>query len=255
MNIFRNITGMQPNNPAAAPSNNIPPDPNTNNTIPNNKTPQSDGSNPAIPKAGEGDKSPLAEYSKLWEAKETSPKSFVPEINIDPAKISESASKVDFTKAINPELIAKASSGDMNAMMQVINQSAQAALAQSIGATAEITKQALQQQAKKFNEEFAPEMLRRNAISQNLQDNNPIFDNPAIKPVLKNIENQMATAYPQASPQEVTAKAKEYYISLAKEIINSTGDTVISRSDANKDSRGFKKTPEEDWGNFFGVTN
>ena len=252
MDMFRNIMpGAKPNTVGVTPATGVG-DPAGNPTVPNSGTVVSDGSVAAIPAGATGDKSPLSEFAKLWETKDNSPKSFVPNINVDPAKITEATKNIDFSKAIAPELMTKALAGDANALMQVINSTAQASVAQSIGATAEIVKTALTQQADKFNTEFGPEMLRRADISRTLQTDNPLYNNPAIAPVLKDIEQQMAAAYPNASAGEVAANARRYFTDMAEQLVVANGNQIVKPGQGVNGKPTQTARKEEDWGKFFG---
>lgn len=239
--------------PAAAPAAGDPTA-NGNNSVPGSETAKPDGTGPnAFPAVGEGDKSPLAGFSDLWEKgkDEKQPASMVPTMNVDHEKLMKAAASVDFTKTISPELLQKATQGDPAALAQAISQAAQAGFAQSAAATAKIVENALQTQAKTFKEEVMPDILRRERIGNALSEN-PLADNPAVAPMLTMLRERLAQKYPMASAQEIAAKTNEYFLSMSTEIAKASGKQLIDAPAAPAENGGMGKSGE-DWSKFFGV--
>lgn len=228
----------------------------TNNLIPGKSTVKPDGTGPgAFPKVGEDDASPLAEFDKLWEPldpKTASPKSsMVPKITMDPKKIMESARTQDFTKGIAPEVLERLSKGnDPDAILIAINQASQAAYAQGTSASTGILQKALEMQAKVFEDKIMPEILRKHNIGNALRADNSLFDNPAVAPMLNLVEAQFATKYPNASPVEITQKAKLYLEGFASELLENSGKVISDKPTVTKSALAKS---EPDWGKFFDV--
>lgn len=226
-----------------------------NLTVPTDATLRNtDGTGPkAIPKAGEGDASPLDGYSKLWETADTDlkPTPLVPQMTADPAKLLEAAKGVDFTKAMRPEVLEAASKGDSAALGTLINEAAQAGYAQSAMATTKIVEAALTKQAKTFQETVMPEILRRHSISQTNRADNPIFDNPAVKPMLEGLENQLAIKNPTATAADISAHAKIILTGMAEDIVKQSGRTIAETPSQEVVRAGARKEP--DWEVLFGV--
>lgn len=223
----------------------------SNPLVPGAANPVSDGTGPvAIPKAGEGEASPLAGFADLWQKneKDGSLPSLSVSLKIDPAKIAASAKQVDFSKSVSQVAKDAAAKGDYTQMM---NEVGQAAMANGITVAAKMLDGALEAQAAKFTNEVMPEVLRRHSISTQLATDNPLFDNPAVKPMLSAIEQQMAVKYPTMGAAEVTAKAKEYLTGFAGAIVGANGQKIVpaevkdTSSTANKQARG-----EYDWQTF-----
>ena len=225
-----------------------------NITVPNNNTFKSDGSIAAIPPAATGDASPLANFKDLWETPKDAQgnpivqtkASLVPTINPDPAKIQESASKIDFTKLIPADVQAKALAGDSTAFMQAINAASQATLAHTTQLTAQIVKEALTQQATAF-EARAADILRTERVSNTIQADNPLFTNPATAPMLRMVEQQFMAKNPTASPAEISQMAKAYVAGFAEEAVKASGKVITEAPKAPAN------TPvTEDWEKFSG---
>lgn len=220
-----------------------------NTTVPNKETIQSDGTGPkAIPAAGKGDESPLAGYEKLWEHAETDgkPISLVVPLEADPAKLLAAAKTVDFTKAMNPELLEKASKGDSAALGQLVNEAAQTGYAQSALATTKIVEAALAKQADIFKTSVMPAILRNHNIGNELGDN-PLFDNPAVKPLLDGLKNQLSIKYKDATPTQIKQHAEKILTELATAHLTSTGKTITDGAGINADGTAITLQPVKDF--------
>ena len=250
LDIFRSFAqgtgGQQPPQPK--------PNPSDNTTIPGDKTPKSDGSVGAIPKAGEGDKSPLENYSKLFDTdptKVTPEPTMVPTMTMDPKKLMEAAKGLDFSKTVPPELMTRVLAGnDQQAVVDLVNHVGQVAYAQSAGASGKIVEAALTQQAKLFSEKVMPEVLRRYGASQSIAADNPIYANPAAKPVIKLIEDRLVQQNPKATPAEIAKQAQDYFLDLSTEIIKSAGKQVVDAPVKGDQQKASNK--DQDWTRFFG---
>lgn len=235
-----NSTLINPNNPGAG-----------NPTIPGNEA-RSDGKTvAAIPAAGEGIESPLGNFEKLWEAPDpkTLPKT-LDNMNIsldaDPTKLFAAAKNVDFSKFIPSALQEKIDKGDKGAIMEAINLVGQGGFATSAGATVNLVKAALAEQAKQFKD-IMPELLRNSSAQQSLRADNSFFENPAVSPLVSQVEKQLLAKNPSKSGTEISEMAKNYLDGFAKEYLKSTGNVV---SEKPKDSKGTKGE-NYDWGSFF----
>lgn len=257
MNFFRNLAPTSPQtqqqqvNPAATQqNNNSNGSENSNNTVPSETTLKSDGKVPAIPTAAEGDASPLANYKDLWKTptQGTGLPSTVPTFTADPKKLDEISKTIDFTRALDKTLVTKAATGDAEALMAVINQAAQAGYAQASGTTASLIEAALKAQNDRLQNEYIPEMTRRNEISREMRLDNKLYLDPAIAPMLTMVEKQFASNYPNSSPQEIRESAMAYLQHTASAVVSSSGRQVI---DAPKPNSNSIQRTDPDWERFF----
>lgn len=242
--MFSSVMDMFKSKPAAPKVDGAPA---ANPTVPSDGTPQSDGKGPkAIPAAGTDDASPLAGYKDLWEHADTDgkPIALVPPLEADPAKLLAAAKTVDFTKTMNPELLEKAAKGDAAALSQVVNEAAQAGYAQSAMATTKILEAALAKQADMFKTTVMPEILRRNNIGNALRADNPLFDNPAVKPLLEGLEARLVVKYPTDTPEQLNIRAKEIFLGMSEELVKASGRQIV---DAGVNSSGVKEEKAFDW--------
>lgn len=226
-----------------------------NKTIPSSETGKSDGSLKAIPAAGEGDKSPLANFDGLWDpldpklAKETP--SLKPNWNIDPAKIREGASKMNFAGAVPTAVMDKAIAGDKSAFAQAINLAAQAGFAKSAETTANLIQTALERQEEVFTNHVMPKLLREHNISNTIRADNPIFQNPAVAPVLAALEQQLTVKNPTSTPEDISRMAKEYLGGMAELVATANGQQIVAAVDPTKATKSKRET---DWSKYFAPT-
>lgn len=194
----------------------------------------------AIPPTAVGDKSPLANYDKLWEADASiKPVAHSVAMTFDKGKVSAAVQHIDYMKELPAELIAKATSGDTAAMMEVINRTGQTALTNATQVTTDIVNQALDRQAEHYRTTVIPDVLRGNAVRTAIRADNPIFEHPAVKPMLSMAENQLIAKHPQATPAEITAMAKDMTSEFAQAIADSQGKVMIDKPVVKESDKPF----------------
>lgn len=222
---------------AAAPPGNIPDAANvaTDGTVPA-ATPASDAT-PVV--AEQENQNPLDEFKTLWDAvpidKGAPPvnEGFVP---LDPVKLQEIVSKASFTNTITPEniqAITAGGEGAVQAFQDSMNAVAQQVMMQSTLAANKMTEQALTK-ALATQDAKLPQLMRQ---YQTL-DSNPLFTNPAVKPVMEAVQSQLAVKNPNASATELAKMAQNF--------VTVMGEAFAPKTDTPTD------TPNDtDWGKFF----
>lgn len=227
MSMFNGMFGSQPQqqaqvagNPGAGQPGNIPPQAgatdNSNSTLPpgtvaaanqNTGTPESGASNNQAA-------APLAEFADLWKPVTTEgaaqDTSFLG--NVDPAKVMEAASKTNFSQVLSQDALAKITQGGPEAVAafaDAMNKVAQNVYAQSAIATTKIVEQGLAKAQGKFSADL-PQQIKRHTVTDNLRQDNPAFNNPAVAPLISAMEQQFTLKYPNSSASEITAMAKNY---------------------------------------------
>lgn len=219
------------------------------------------GSKTPQQQADEANKSPLAEFTGLWDTPTvkdgetalpdwSNPDSLMPNLSIDPAKIVEQAKKIDFSRAIDPALVTKALAGDAVSFNQVINSVQQAAFAQTGMIASKITENAFKTMLPKLVNDALPAMFKKHAVSSTVVADNPIFADPAVAPVLKGLEAQLQLKNPEKSPKEISDLAKKYIngmITAAGGVVPDANSTAA----ANVNKGGRPAAKEMDWLNDF----
>lgn len=225
-----------------------------NGLVPGNNAPVADGSITAFPATGTGEKSPLENYVDLWQAPDPKttrpPASLEVTVPADMTKMMETARTIDFTKAIPKEVLDKALAGDSAAMMAALNATVQASFAQAAGVTAKIVEGALTAQGKKFHDEILPAALKKAQVADSLRTDNPTFNSPAVSPLIAIVEAQMQLKHPDASPAEITKKAKEYVLTASEHLLGDT-KVISDKPTAGAIKKNTLARESEDWSKFF----
>lgn len=202
-----------------------------------------DTTNPTTPpgttEASQQTASPLADFADLWKPVEgaTAPETMFG--NVDPNKLMEAAKKTDFSKAITPDqlqAIAQGGQTAVEAFAAAMNNVAQTVYANSALATTKIVEQALTRAQQGYDNKL-PGLIKQHQVSDTLRTENPMYNDPAIQPLIKALEAQVALKNPNATASELTATAKNYLASIGNvfnpakpaESVNKPGETDWSK--------------------------
>lgn len=189
-----------------------------------------DGTGATLPASGDaankgaGTGSPLDAFTDMFTIKEDKNKPAdpfaSPLFNLDPKKLGEAASKMDFTRGINPELITKALGGDVASFQEVLNSAVRGAFTAALQTSVGMTERGFGSFREKYDTRL--EGRFRDYQVNNLQSTNPALKHPAAQPVIAAIKSHIASQNPQMPPSEVQTKAEEYFLAMNK-AINSVG--------------------------------
>lgn len=139
-----------------------------------------------------------------------------PLFSVDPQKLSAAVSKMDFTRAIKPELVQKALGGDAAAFSAAINQATQTAYM----AVTQMMTGLMETAFSKNNGRFESTLSGRFRDFQisNSRPDNKVLQHPAAQPMLSALKSHIATQFPDLGPPEVTKRAEEYFLAMSKEM-------------------------------------
>ena len=172
------------------------------------------GADGKMPGSNQEPPNPLDVYAKLFDNATTPEKDLPPAFNLDPKLMDDVSNSLDFTKGVSPELLSKATSGDMNAMLQIINrvgqQSYRTALHHSTSLTDKFVGARSQHDLKNLGTH-----VKRELTDQALSSD-PNFSHPVVKKQLNDIANRMQRENPEASPIQIAQAAKQYILDLAE---------------------------------------
>lgn len=191
------------NPPASTP----PADPN--NLSATNPAQTQDGK---MPGSDQTPPNPLDVYAKMFDNASKNSDIQAPSFNLDPKVIDDVASKMDFTKGLDPAVVQKALTGDPAAFMQAIQSVAQnsykAAIQHNTSLTDSFINQRSEYEKSQINSGVHRE-LRNQALASTAN-----FQHPVVKQELNRIADQFAKANPDASPVEIAEAAKRYLSDL-----------------------------------------
>lgn len=203
-----------------------------NMTVPNADTPQSDGKTAAIPAVETGDKSPLDGFQDLWKADPTKDGGVVnplPSFEIDPVKLKAAADTIDFTQGISDDVLARAAKGDVQALKEAINVSGRNGFQAAMGVSTRTTQNAVTSLSDSFSQKTLPEILRRDSAQKAVSEALPIFENPALKPMLDNLRTQVMNKNPSASVEQVTAMTKQVFEGMMSTYAQQSGKVLVDK--------------------------
>lgn len=222
------------NNKPAAPANQNPAPAADTNPDGSPKTP--DGK---IPGTDQHPVNPMDAYSKLWDTTSTDT-STPPAFSIDSTTLDKVSGSLNFTQNVAPELMQKATSGDMAALMQIMNQVGQQAYKASISHNSALTDKFVEARSR-YDFKNIGSTVKQEMTSTALQTSVPNATHPVVKAELSRIANAMQKQNPDATPQEIADSAKKYFNELYSAV--NPGQTQQEQQAA---------TGEQDWDKYFG---
>jgi len=193
--------------------------------------------------------SPLDEFTKLWQpvtgadGKPIAPAGNTlaePVFNFDPAKVRESAAKMDFAAGIPPEMMTKALAGDAASMAAAINHAVQQAVVGMTLNTGNLINQAVVANNDRVTASL-PTHIKRVQL-QDIPNDNPVLSHPAVQPLVETLKRAAFEKDPRANPAEVAASINSYLMGLGVALADTTPAAVAAKA---KVTAG-----EQDWSSF-----
>lgn len=191
--------------------------------------------------------SPFDAFKTVWETPQNSPADPQAPMfgSVDPQKLMESAGKVDFAKAVTPEMLAAVTAGGEGAaaaFAQAMNKVAQTVYAQSAFATTKIVDQALAKAQEGYDARL-PSMVKKFSVNENLQTSNPHLSNPALAPIVSALSEQLVRKNPNATAAEIQTQVSDYFAAIGTSFAPVAPETPASKAAA-------AKAKAEDWSKF-----
>lgn len=230
-------SGAPAQQPAPAQPGNLP------NQQPADPT-KIDGANNPPPNP---DASPLDQFKDLWEPTNTNEGEPAPMFEqLDPTKVQEAMNRADFSGAISQENLSAISEGG-EAAMRAFSDSLNAVARQVMSQSTLVANKMIETQVTKALESHQaklPDMLKKQTLKDNLSSTNPLFKNPAIKPVAEAVQMQLAAKYPDASVAEVNEMVSNFLTTMS--------GAFNPNQPSSSDAAGLEST---DWSVFLGEEN
>lgn len=194
--------------------------------------PADNSANPAAPAQNAGSNGPADPaqlYAKMWD-NSTNKTNEPPKLQIDDKVLSQVTEKLDFMQGVNPELMQKAISGDMNALIELLQHQGRQIYATTLKHNAAVTD-AYVGQRDQFNSSNLPSSIKRELTLDTMFSglkNIPEF----AKQQLKDTALRFQQANPDASPAEVQQAVQDYMRQVAGFV------NPPSSADSNNDQPG-----------------
>lgn len=165
---------------------------------------------------------PLDNFKDVWETPANSNEAdpfASPLLTVDPAKVSEAVGKMDFLSGMQPELLTKATSGDVQAFGQVINTVVQKAMAAQVQLAGQMTEGAISKNNERFNTSL-PKRIREAQVND-VRSSNSVLQHKAAAPMLDTLKRQFMSKHPDKSPQQIHDMAEEMLTTFANQLVSS----------------------------------
>lgn len=230
MSIFSDMFkgSTQPTTPAAASPTQQAQDRGLSS--PNPATDQSG----QIPGSSQTPVNPLDAYSKMFDDAAKNSDIQAPSFKLDSKVVQEVAGKMTFTEGIDPALAAKATSGDTQALMQLLNTVGQKAYSASLEHAATLTDKHLSIRSDYEGKRVAQDV--RSQLTHSELSSMPSFDHPVVRAEMTRVADTFMRANPDATPQQAAQAAKDYVASLYQALNPAqTGAQSSSGKDVNWD--------------------
>jgi hypothetical protein len=195
---------FKPAAPAPQPAN--PAAPTGGTTVPaDQKTPEG-----SIPGSKQEPVNPMDSYSKLFDNSATP--NVAPTFAIDQKILADAAGSMDFTLGIPQELMAKATGGDADALIKMMNLVGRNAYQHSLSHTSALTDRFVAQRSEfdlKGIDAKVTQKLTNSALA-----NSPNYAHPTVRAEFTRVANAFQAQHPDSSPDEIATATKKYMTDL-----------------------------------------
>ena len=191
--------------------------------------------------------SKLDPFKDIWNTAATDSSQGQPLFSTSREALMELARKENFKPTLTQEQMTAIAAGGpeaVQAMMEAMNDMSQRVYAQSAHASTQLIEAAAKKMSATTADSMAAAMNKRQ-VQTSLQEANPALRNPAVAPLIQMATNQLTQKHPTASPQEITAMAQSYVLSLAEAFQAPQTAAAAAAQQAEVTAK------EEDWTKFF----
>ena len=189
---------------------------------------------------------PLASFDKMWDidsSKQASaPTGVLPAVTAE--QLTATLANSNFLTNVDPAILTRAAGGDAQAFQDVINQGLRQVMTQSVLASHGLVEAGARNHGEQLRISL-PTMVRSSNVVDSLQSN-PLYSNPAAKPMVDGIRSQLELKNPTASSQEIARLTNEYLNDFARLV--STNDPATKQQASSKAATG-----DTDWYKMLGL--
>jgi hypothetical protein len=216
-------------------------------------------------KSGEGEitdkgvaDDPLMKFEELWQPNldakgqpvvtRKGPKAYMP--NLDPKKMGEFVSKMDFTKHVKPEQLQAISKGGDEALphlMELLNSVGRQSFAHAFTGLQRMSEAGIQAAIADARADI-PNFVADQMLESGLESSNPLMKNPAFQPLVKQVKDQYRQKFPKATPAEIQTAVNGYFEKLHQEV---TGTKAKAEPQDTNNDLLKAGSPDADWGEWF----
>lgn len=166
-------------------------------------------------------KSPLDPFTKLWEnVPNKDDKTSPAPVPLNAEQLQKAMANVDFSDTITPEQLTAIQNGGEEAaaaLPVILNTAIRQSMVQSTLINNKLTEKAIADAVASHLAEL-PAQLRSQTASNHLKDTNPIFNHPAVKPVMEATQAKLMVQHPDATPAELTQMTQDFVLAMGQAI-------------------------------------
>lgn len=152
---------------------------------------------------------PLDSYKAMLEnANKPAEETSTPSFSLDGKVLDDVGSKLNFTQGVNSELLQKATQGDANAMVVLMNSVAQNAYKAALQHNTALTDTHLNARAE--HDRTTVDRAVKSSLISNELSSVPNANHPVVKQELVRIAKALATENPDATPTQIKEEAVRY---------------------------------------------
>lgn len=240
----KNAIGMGSPNPAGAPTSTPATGDNENSNMrfqsaPPAQNPQNNQGQPAAqnPPANQAPADPLAPFGKLFD--NTGTPEAPPAFKLDSAQLKTVASSQNFTEGIDPALMQRATSGDSQALIELIQATSRNAYSAALEHSSKLTEGFVSAREGFADKGFTGKVKNELTVAALTGTQN--FSNPVVKRQLVEVAKQLQKQHPDAAPEEIAQLSRDYITQLAN-AINAPSEPV---------QQAQRKNQGTDWDKWF----
>lgn len=253
-NLFNGGKPKTPADPNADPNNKkIPANPNNPNpnnnkdpNDPNNMKNAKDPNDPNNPDPNRSQKNPLDIFDGLFQTDNKSAEDTPPAFSLDQEALTKLVGKMNFSGQLTPELLDKLKSGDAQTTTDVLNtlgRNVYASLMSHLPVLTEKYVSARLQHDQKGLGQRVKSTLTQQSLAK-IAENNPV-----LKQQLDEISSGLLSKFPDASPDWVAEKTRDYFVQVAKALGANITDPEEVKGQT-KDTNDLSKRPDFNWADY-----
>lgn len=201
---------------------------------------------PAAPEVPAAPVSPLDQFKVMWETPRNADGTPMapstdtlsqPLFNFDPAKVADTASKMNFAGAIPQETITKALSGDATAFAEAINKAVQTAVVGMTMNQGQLINQAVVANNQRLTAEIPTHIKKAQVLESTAE--NPVFSHPAAQPLVNSLKQMALARNPGASAAEINKQVSDYLVGFSAALTESSKPAAPANAPGEQDWSSF----------------
>ena len=209
------------------------------------------GAAPIVPVVAEPKEpdSPLEPFKNLWETdpnRAVDPNAPVAPVALTAEDIQTAVSSANFAGEITADQMTAITAGGedaLTAMQAMMNTVARNVMTQTTLVGSRLADKRVAE-AVTASEAGMSALVRKHNANSNLLDTNPLFSNPAIKPVIDATQHALLQKFPTATPSEITKMTQDYIVAMSSSLNPAAPAADVKGPDG-----------ETNWGAFFDLAN